>query len=292
MAFTLLKNFLKGGLTGWFAKAGPAVELRLGGQRLRFDAPGDFAFALAARTGVTPARIHDWQHRAAADLEEEARGIVALERRLTELRARCEAGAGSYAAALEELGVAVFSKDHDWRVMFAALLERPRAAETYLRVAVDAYLAYLAARRDVLALVRDSRQPAPAMAHAHPTLVFSADQTTAQFERDELRRLPPGEAVTIRLARGASISLKLARHQFSLSHQRGWSLVTDNGKCYTLRPGINSVGRGRDNDVPLDADFRNVSRKHLLAQPLDGDVIVLTDVSAHGTYVPPTALAS
>ncbi len=98
--------------------------------------------------------------------------------------------------------------------------------------------------------------------------------------------------MTIKLARGASISLKLARHQFSLSHQRGWSLMADNGKCYTLHPGVNSVGRGRDNDVPLDPDFRNVSRKHLLAQPLDGDVIMLTDVSAHGTYVPPTALAS
>lgn len=292
MTFISLKKFLKKGLAGWFAKSGTALEIRLGGQPLRFAAPTDFAFALAARTGVTPPRILDWQRRAPAALEEEARGIVTLEQRLAGLRARCEAGAGGYAAALEELGVSVFSKDHDWRVVFAALLERPRAADSYLRVAVDAYLAYLAARREVLALVRDSREPAPAVVHVQPTLVFSAEQTTAQFERDELRRLPPGEAVTIKLARGASISLKLARHQFSLSHQRGWSLRADNGKCYSLHPGVNSVGRGRDNDVPLDADFRNVSRKHLLAQPLEGDVIVLTDVSAHGTYVPPTALAS
>ena len=69
---------------------------------------------------------------------------------------------------------------------------------------------------------------------------------------------------------------------------------TDRGRRQklSLARGINRVGRARDNDVALDADFRNVSRQHLLAQPVADDAIVPTDISAHGTYVSPTALAS
>lgn len=95
------------------------------------------------------------------------------------------------------------------------------------------------------------------------------------------------------MARGSAISLKLAKHPFSLTHNREWTLVAADGKIYTLHAGVNRVGRGRDNDVALlDADFRNVSRQHLLAQPLADDVMVLTDISVHGTYAPPAALAS
>jgi hypothetical protein len=133
---------------------------------------------------------------------------------------------------------------------------------------------------------------APSDEHAKATMMFTSDGEARPFSRDELRRLPQGEAVTIKLARGGAISLKLARHRFSLTHNRDWTLVADNGKTYTLHAGVNCVGRGRDNDVSLDADFRNVSRRHLLAQPLADDVIVLTDLSSHGTYVPPTGLAS
>ena len=278
-------------------RAQTSVELPWGGDKLRFDSLGDFEFALNARTGVLPARLHELTQRSASELETEQQGILNLSQRIATI---VDANASSRlpcAPALAQLGVSVFSKDFEWRSLFAHLLELPPSGDRYVRAALDKYQQYLSARLTTVRLVAGMKVQSAGTeekedGHAKATVMFETDGALRPFSRDELRRLPQGDSVTLRLARGSAISLKLARHRFSLTHNREWMLVADNGKSYTLHEGVNCVGRGRDNDVSLDADFRNVSRKHLLAQPLDDDVILLTDISSHGTYVPPTALAS
>lgn len=272
------------------------VEFPWGADKLRFEHLADFDFALSARTGVLPARLHELMRRSAADLEAEVHGIRHLDQRITDILTANEAEAIPCGPAVAQIGVAVFSKDFDWRSLFAHLVELPASDNSYVRMALRKYQLYLNARLSTVRTVLELLAHAPAMASeemdAKATVMFTADGEMHEFTRDELRRLPQGEAVTLKLAPGSAISLKLARHQFSLTHNREWALVADNGKTYTLHDGVNCVGRGRDNDVSLDSDFRNVSRKHLLAQPLANDVILLTDISSHGTYVPPTALAS
>lgn len=275
---------------------GHGIELALGKERLRFENLADFEFALAARTGVPPARLHELMQRTPRELDAEALGIRSLEQRIATIVANYDTDKMPCAAAVAQLGVSVFSKDYEWRTLFARLIEQPRASNVFVHAALRKYLHYLTARLNTLHLVLDMRATAPMADEsddnpAKATLMYSATRGVRPFERDELQRLPQGETVTLRLAPGSAISLKLARHQFSLTHNREWTLVADNGKTYTLHAGVNCVGRSRDNDVPLDADFRNVSRKHLLAQPVGDDAILLTDISSHGTYVPPTALA-
>ena len=278
----------------------PPIELPWGSDTLHFGDVADFEFALGARTGVLPARLHELMQRSGTELEAELQGIRTLDQRIGGIIDAQDSLRQPCGPAIAHLGVAVFSKDYEWRGMFARLLELPPECDRFLRAALIQYRHYLSARLSTVRLVT-GMQAATAggnaalddsAEHARATMMFTSDGGLLPLRRDELRRLPQGEAVTLRLARGSAISLKLARHQFSLTHNRDWTLVADNGKTYTLHAGVNCVGRGRDNDVSLDSDFRNVSRKHLLAQPLDDDVILLTDISSHGTYVPPTALAS
>lgn len=276
--------------------AGTRIEFPWGANRLRFTHLSDFEFALGARTGVLPARLHELMRRSAPKLEAEVLGIRNLDQRIAEILRANDEQAAPCAPAVTQLGVSVFSKDFDWRALFAHLVELPTLDDGYVRAALRKYQQYLNARLSTVRMVLDLQARVPDAEawenEAKATLMFTADGEMREFSRDELRRLPQGEAVTLRLAPGSAISLKLARHEFSLTHNREWALVADNGKTYTLHAGVNCVGRGRDNDVSIDADFRNVSRKHLLAQPLADDVIQLTDISSHGTYVPPTALAS
>lgn len=275
----------------------PRIEFPWGADKLRFANMADFEFALGARTGVLPARLHDLMRRSPADLEAEVLGIRNLDERLATILEANDEHAAPCAPAIAHLGVSVFSKDFDWRALFAHLVELSAQdnSDSYVRAALRKYRQYLTARLATVRMVIDMQQASDSEAwqnEAKATVMFTADGEMREFNRDQLRRLPQGEAVTLKLAPGCTISLKLARHQFSLTHNREWALVADNGKTYPLHAGVNCVGRGRDNDVSLDADFRNVSRKHLLAQPLADDVIQLTDISSHGTYVPPTALAS
>ena len=269
------------------------IELDWGREKLRFETPADFEFALSARTSVPPSRLQELMQRSGVELETEAQDIHRLEQRIGHIVAAYDSVRQPCGPAIAHIGVAVFSKDYDWRTVFTRLIELPSECDSFKRAALIKYLQYLNARHGTVRLVIATKTPtAAADEHARATVMLAASALLYPFERDELRRLPQGEAVTLHLARGSAISLKLAKHVFSLIHNREWTLVAADGKTYTLPAGVNRVGRGRDNDVALDADFRNVSRQHLLAQPLADDVIVLTDISAHGTYIPPTALAS
>lgn len=269
------------------------IELAWGSERLRFDVPADFAFALSARTNVPPNRLQELMQRSSAELEIEELELFNLEQRIGAIVAAYDSVMQPCGPAIAHIGIGAFSKDFDWRSVFARLVELPSDCDGFIRVALIKYLQYLTARRSSVQSAMATKAPTTAAdGHTKATQMLASSTVAYPFERDELRRLPQGEAVTLRVTRGGAISLKLAKHAFSLTHNREWTLVAADGKRYILRAGINRVGRGQHNDVALDADFRNVSRQHLLAQPLADDVIVLTDISAHGTYVPPTALAS
>lgn len=261
---------------------------------MQFASVGDFVFALDARTSVLPLRLFELQSRSAEDLQQELETVGALERRLAGVVDDHDRHARSCIDALKALGSHAISKDHEWRFIIQQICLGEGDRETFLRAALECYLRYLGGRRAVVRAILDARQPVAGAAFEpeKATVMFDVAVLPEPSAHEPLQRLPQGEAVTLRLADGTSVSVTLARHHFSLIHNRDWSLVADNGKRYVLRHGLNSVGRGRGNDVPLDPDYRNVSRTHLLAQPLDSDAIVLTDVSSYGTFVPRAAIAS
>jgi hypothetical protein len=278
---------------------GRPLRITVNERELHFRRLRDFAFCVAPRVAVPPKRINDLFLRPAAELESEAATLKTLERQLGGiLEDDWQHGIAS-TATLAKLGVRMFSKDHDWRALFEQLIQAPGVRDAYTRIALSTYCRYLGARQEVIRIVLDLERGRP-HASADAT-VFSPDKSTIVFDANDpqngpadpgLRRLPQGKAVLVRLEDGKEIAIQLAKYPFSLSHDKDWALCAGDGRRYTLRAGVNSVGRGRDNDISVGAELRRVSRKHLLAEPMGPDGIVLTDVSSCGTYIPPTAIAS
>lgn len=281
-------------LTGFLRRPSP-ITLECQGRTLLFPTPADFEFALAARTALPAPRFVELWAASPAQLVAESTGVSALCARLDSILAAADRRELELGAALAALGLTVFSKDHDWRGILSSLNARQPGARPALRTALGYYRRYLASRLDAIGLVREQMKQrgvaAPPPASERETSVFKAPLVGAATP-DTLRRLPPGEAVVVRLHGGKVLPIKLARYDFSLTHEQDWALVSDDGRRYPLHAGSNSVGRSRDNDVSLDAVFRNVSRRHLIAQPVDAERIMLTDVSSSGTYIPPAAIAS
>ncbi len=306
----ILLNLNEDGTLGLLAKLLQAVRVRfsaplsitLSNRELRFRRFKDFKFSMAPRTAVPALRFNTLCAHTRAELESEASTIHTLEQQLGRILEEHQRHGIPCKVLLKKLGVRMFSKDHDWRAIFEQLGNARGVRDIYTRLALSTYLKYLASRQEVIRQVIDlgrstvqPTQPLPAdktaFAPDRSTVIFNAGETAEKAQDPSLCRLPQGEAVFIRLENGEEISIRLAKVHFSLSHDEDWSLRADNGRCYTLRAGVNSVGRGRDNDISVAPDLRTVSRKHLLAEPLGLHGILLTDVSSCGTYIPTAAMA-
>lgn len=63
--------------------------------------------------------------------------------------------------------------------------------------------------------------------------------------------------------------------------------IADKSEVYTLKEGINVVGRSvkQENDVSLPDRYRRVSRKHCEIDLVNGELMVKDTNSTHGTYV-------
>jgi predicted component of type VI protein secretion system len=63
-------------------------------------------------------------------------------------------------------------------------------------------------------------------------------------------------------------------------------LVDEHGSKHTINAGKNIVGRDSVCNVVVDTSLRDVSRMHLIIEPLDDGKIRFTDLSSHGTFLP------
>jgi len=112
------------------------------------------------------------------------------------------------------------------------------------------------------------------------------------MERHEISfsRLPKGETVEIELQRDHAVDLLLAKHQCRILLQDRLLFVDQEGHDSELRVGRNIVGRDATSDIIMDADLRDISRKHLIVESDGVGQVKLTDISSHGTSLPPRFL--
>lgn len=279
----------------------PRLVLELGGRRLEIRGPREFEFACAGRITVPAARYGELMRLPPVELEREASGIRKVERQLLEV---LEPGTGDPTGAgthLRDLGLKLFSKDHRWREIIEALNALGPAYDVYRRIAVVKYSQYLAARQEIIAVIyaakshREIEQAEAAEVEqaargigTRETVVFDLMQIQDSHRFvNPFERLPRGETVEVRVPRGEGVEILLSKHSFRLRAGDGLTLVDDAGHVYPLLPGRNSVGRHINNDVAIDAAYRSVSRRHLIAEPHGADTVLITDLSSHGTFVPP-----
>ena len=175
-----------------------------------------------------------------------------------------------------------------------ALIDARDELDAYKRLAVIKYLQYLGARQDVLRLVfamKNAGANAPDEQHqplhcVNETLVFDTNDQGLPGTADNMIRLPRGEAVRLYALPGHALDIRLATHAFKLVNDNGWILCESDGTRHRCPRRQTSIGRSRGNDINLDNRYTKLSRRHMIVEPLDDHVILVTDFSSHGTYTP------
>ena len=226
-------------------------------------------------------------------LRKEAEGIKQVEKRFADAVSRSTEDLSAIGDFYQELDPSTISQDNDWRAIMNALYGLNSSANDYRKIGLIKYLQYLAARHEVVQALYALRQQPELVAQdlPHETKVFKEtmlfDLTAlAAAKEAEFSRLPKGESIDIALRANQSLTLLLAKHRFSIVRDDEFRFIDESGKDVALRRGKNIVGRDNTSDVVVDAEYRDVSRKHLIVETGGEEVIRLTDISSLGTSIP------
>ena len=274
------------------------LSLEIDGERYDFAQPRDFEFAMAGRTSVPPLKIAALVELPDESLLKEAEGIRKVEQRLADALSGTLEDVTSISPFLKELDLSLVSHDHQWRQIIGALNATPRLFEEYKKIALVKYMQYLTARQEVVkTLYRNRRQQpsAPAKNNGEEklreTLIFDLDAFAKEHAREaEFSRIPKGETVEINFEARQQVELLLAKHRCSIVYADDLVFIDDEGRDTVLRMGKSIIGRDASNDIVINPSYRDVSRKHLIVETGTDNLVRLTDISSHGTSVPPAYL--
>ena len=274
------------------------LSLVIGDHSYTFATPAEFEFALTGRTSVPSSKLVALADVPDAELLKEAAAIKRAERRLAEQLGGVLGDSGRVNEVLDNVELSLMSNDHEWRAIIAALKEVPDSYERYKKIALRNYVQYLSSRHVIVKEIYQHRQ-----LHKDAGTGLDGDcvdlKETAQYEPStfkrptdeaEYRRIPKGETLELSLSPEKALTLFVARHQCSII-KRGQLLFVDNdGRESSLREGRNIIGRDSGADIVLEASLRDISRKHLVIESDGTEVIRLTDISSHGTWVHPSCM--
>jgi len=291
----------------WFKRAAsrpkrPPLMLELDHRVVRFDDLETFEFTLAPRTqfpATRVARLIDWP---AEELERVAMKIRQVEKRFAEAVAVSVERPQIIGTLLKRLDLKLFTQDHGWREIIAALNQYDSRYDTYKKIALVKYTQYLRARQQILRSLylekrgaicspqtdaaRTNGEDDTRMAAARDTGIFESTLFGADRPSDVFAPLPRGETICLRFTDSPELTLRLSAHSFKLVAGKHFYLVDEQGASYLVRAGKNLVGRQAGCDVVIDPVYRGVSRKHVIIEPVSETVALVTDISSHGTYVP------
>jgi hypothetical protein len=281
------------------------LEISIDGEPYNFQSPRDFEFALSGRICVPAPKIAALSRLSDNELLREAEAIRAVEQRFAEALSGALEDITTVGPLLKNMEPSIISHDNSWRSIISALNGLDRIPESYKKIALVKYMQYLTSRQEVVKTLyanrrpRDAAQDRPVIAEAvyrptarfRETMLFNLNGV-ADLERQEISfsRLPKGETVEVNLEEDRAIDLLLAKHQCRILLRDRLLFVDQNGHDSELRTGRNIVGRDATSDVIMDADLLDVSRKHLIVESDGMQQIKLTDISSHGTSLPPRFL--
>lgn len=273
------------------------LTLKVGDQAYRFDSLADFEFALSGRTCVPSEKITALVSAPDDDLLEEAAGIEQAEQRLREVLDGVLDDSDNIDDVLKEVDLALIFHDNDWRAVISALMPMPASFGAFKKVALVKYMEYLASRHETLKGVYQHRQihkqesaapendPGSAQASPKETAVFEMSPVGAGEDQSQFGRLPKGETLEVPLEADDAFSLMISRHKCGIVIRGRMLFVDGAGRETTLREGENVVGRDSEADIVMEAALRDISRKHLVIECNGTNVVRVTDISSHGTWV-------
>jgi hypothetical protein len=281
------------------------LELSIDGEHYVFHSPREFEFALAGRTSVPAPKIAALSRLTDDALLREADAIRAVEERFSSVLSGALEDITTIGPKLKSMEPSIISQDNGWRSIIAALNAFDEIPASYKKVALVKYTQYLAARQELVKCLYANRHEREEDASGTPrasavyrptarfreTMLFDL-RDLADMERHEIAfsRLPKGETVELNLEREGAVELLLAKHQCRILLTDKLLFVDERGHDSELHAGTNVVGRDASSDIVIDASLRDVSRKHLIVESDGVHHIKLTDISSHGTSLPPRYL--
>lgn len=281
------------------------LALDVDGEIYTFQTPRDFEFALSGRTSLPSAKITALARLSDEELLREAEAIRRVEQRFADALSGSLEDITSVGPFLLGIDPSLISHDNSWRAIIGALNETEKPCEAYKKVALVKYMQYLTSRQEVVKNLYVNRQQGAQTrdggangsdAYRPPgrlreTLLLDLDAPApCAHHQKEFRRLPKGETVEIALEPNQIVDVLLARHPCSIVLRDRLLFVDERGNDSELRSGRYIVGRDSSSDVVVSSSLRDVSRKHLVVETDGESVVRLTDISSHGTSVPPIYL--
>ena len=280
------------------------IEVKVGGQTLKFSTIADFEFCMAGRTSLPSSKITDLVKFSTDQLKKEARTIKDIEKRFVSILSKSIEDPTSINRALRELDPLIFSQDHSWRDIIAGLNSGDETLNPYRRIALVKYMQYLSSRQEIIKyLYNEKKQSYKVGAETNSgessefkeTLLLDNtvfEPTKSDFKEKSIERMPKGEAIPVVLTQNEEIDIHLSKHKCKLSAQNGIHFTDQAGRNYKLSKGRNLIGRDSVSNVMIEPSLRDVSRLHLVIEYFGDNSLQLTDLSSHGTYIPAKYLSA
>lgn len=299
--------------------AGGKRVLRFAHASLCFQSLEEFKFSLDARVAVPAPRVAALIKLPLADLARESKAIKRVERHLLSILSRAPEATSGLRTRLKMTKPALFSRDNQWQMIFAALRAEDASLDEHRRLALIKYVQYLAARQEVTReLYREKKrllkqrqadiqasgqasgqadrqtggqeaEPVGAGTVMAIPQELPKDRTTSRSQQEErnvrFTRLPKGETVTIDLGKGENAEVFLSRHRCKLVGGSPALFSDQANRCYHLIIGKTTIGRDISCDIIMDSTLRDVSRLHLIVVVDQDNTLHLTDMSSHGTML-------
>ena len=283
--------------------ASEALTLTVLDEEYTFNSPRELEFALAGRACLPSSKLASMVELSEDALLREVEAIRAVEQLFADALSGSLENVTSISPFLKEMDLSLISQDHEWRAIVTALNQLSRPFEEYKKVALVKYMQYLNARQEIVktiysirrAMQSKAERPADgngAGAKLKETVIFdiSALGEPPSKAALEYSRLPKGETVEILFEPNQIVDLLIAKHRCSIALRERLVFVDDQGRDSILRAGKSIVGRDATSDIVVNPSFRDVSRKHLIVETDGQSTVRLTDISSHGTSVPPEYL--
>lgn len=294
-------------LNKFFAKP---IEITIGEQTLKFSSLADFEFSLAGRTSVPSKKITSMVKFSLEELKKESKTIKEIEKQFVSMLSKSIEVPESINQALREMDTLIFSQDHGWRMIISALHSGDEELNEFRRVALVKYMQYLSSRQEIIKyLYSEKKRHVKSGAASNDT--EEGKETSTRFSDTfmlentvfepasggkqgvEMEKMPKGENVTIRMKAGKEINLFLSKHQCKIvGGESSSKFIDESGRSYDLKIGKNVIGRDSKVDIMMDPGLRDISRMHLIIETDDTNTLYMTDLSAHGTYIPAKYLES
>jgi hypothetical protein len=280
------------------------LELTVGEQTLSFVSIADFEFCLSGRTSVPSSKITDLVKCSTKQLQAEAHTIKDIEKRFVAILSRSIENPPTINRSLKELDTSIFSQDHAWRFIIAALNDSGNEFDPFRRVALVKYMQYLSSRQEIIKYLYSEKKKPKAERqdkngdeqegdHFKDTLIFENtlfNPNSDNPKAHEFERMPKGESVNTMLKPKERIIVMLSKHKCELEANGQIFFIDQAGRKHVLDKGRNVIGRDASGTVVIDSGLRDVSRMHLVIDNLGDNSLQLTDMSSHGTYIPSVLL--